>query len=205
MELVRETRWSLHYADPDMGLKLVQSKFADGSATITSEELEQEWPKWSSTEKNDFCHAINEAKLDCLPDIYRYIMKHGEVESWGAVAAWVVRRLPREETIPWIVDACLNCPIGKGEKLFQALELTEAPEALPTLRKCLDRAWQDPRILRGEGFFDEPAHDAVCCMECMLRLGDTSPDLADKYRTLSNHSIAVNRQNAINRLASFFP
>lgn len=204
MELVRETRWSLHYEDPAMGLKLVQSKFADGSVDISLEELEREWPRWDASAKGDFCHAVNEARMEHLPDIYRYIMKAGDVDCWSAIAAWVVRKLPKQETVDWLINAVQNCPVGKGEKLYQALELTGSREALPTLRKCLERIWRDPRLLRATGYFDEPAHDAVCCIECMLRLGDYSDDLGAKYSVLANHSIEVNRQNAINRLSSFF-
>ena len=41
MELVRETRWSRHYSDELLGVKVVASKFTDGSAIITLDELKE--------------------------------------------------------------------------------------------------------------------------------------------------------------------
>lgn len=205
MELVRETRWSRHYSDELLGLKLVQSKFADNSAVITLDELKEKWPQWKPDERNDFCHAINEAKIDFLPEVYRFIMAQDpDIPCWSAIAAWVVRKLPEAEFTPWLVEACLYCPPGKGEKLFQALALSKSERARSTLRKCLDRAWNDPKILRSEGYIDEAAMDATVCMECLLQMGEKSPDFADKYRVLSTHNIAVNRESAVSRLGMYF-
>ncbi len=206
MELVRETRWSRHYSDDLLGLKLVQSKFADGSATVTLEELEQAWPAWKPEEKADFCHAINEAKLDILPDIYRFIMKVDppDYESWSAIAAWVVRKLPPEEFAPWLEQACLTCPVGKGEKLMQAFALSKSPKAIETLHKCLKRAWNNPTIFVAEGYIDHAAMDAVVCMECLLQLDAATNDFGQKYQVLAGHGIAVNRESAISRLSMYF-
>jgi len=206
MELVRETRWSMHYSDELLGLKLVQSKFADGSATITMEELSEQWPTWRPEEKADFCYAINEAKLDILPDIYRYIMTVDppDYESWSAIAAWVVRKLPESEFSPWLEEACITCPVGKGEKLMQAFALSKTPKAVETLRKCLHRAWNNPQIFVAEGYIDHAAMDAVVCMECLLQMNQGSPDFAEKYQVLANHGIAVNRESAVSRLSMYF-
>ena len=206
MELVRETRWSRHYSDELLGLKLVQSKFADGAATITLEELDQQWPTWKPEEKADFCHAINEAKLDILPDIYRYIMKVDppDYESWSAIAAWVVRKLPEAKYAPWLEAACLTCPVGKGEKLLQAFALSKTPRAIETLRKCLHRAWNNPQIFVAEGYIDHAGMDAVVCMECLLQLDAGTDDFGEKYQVLANHGIAVNRESAVSRLAMYF-
>ena len=42
MQLVKETRWSRQYEMDDLQTKLFESKFADGSATISVADLEQE-------------------------------------------------------------------------------------------------------------------------------------------------------------------
>ena len=205
MELVRETRWTRHYSDELLGVKLVESKFTDGSAIITLDELKEKWSQWKPDERNDFCHAINEAKFDYLADIYRFVMaQEPDIPCWSAIAAWVVRRLPEAEYTPWLVEACLYSPPGKGEKLYQALALSKTDRARTTLRKCLDRAWNDPNILRSEGYIDDAAMDATVCLESLLQMGEKAPDFADKYRVLSAHNITVNRASAVSRLGMYF-
>ena len=204
MELVRETRWSRHFADETLGIKLVQSKFADGSADINLADLEREWPDWPAKEKVDFAHAVTESKSADLPEIYRFIMKHGDFETWAPIASWVVRKLPREEAVPFIVEACRTVEVGKGEKFYQALALSQDAQAVPVLQECLKRIWADRRLLMDTGFVDAAANDACVCIECLLQLGHRSPDLNDKYRALSNHPINLNRQAAINRLSLYF-
>lgn len=205
MELVNETRWSRHYSMEELQTKLFESKFADGSATISLEELTREWPGWSNNERMDFCQAVTQARFEHLPEILRFIMVEGNYEAWSAIANSVVKLLPAEVSVPFICNACLKAPVGKGAKFFQALAVSRAPEAIPTLHKCLDRAWADPHLLKDDSLFDWAAYDATCCLEYLLQLGDKSPKLVEKYRILIQHPHALSRQNAISRLSTFFP
>jgi hypothetical protein len=204
MELVHETRWSRHYSFEEMQTRLYQSKFADGSATISMEQLEAEWPAWRLEDKLDFCQAVTAAKFSHLPDVLRFVMQNGDFDLWSEISAWVVRLLPAQESIPFIVEKARQSPIGKGWKFFAALALSNAPEAIPTLRDCLHRIWSDPRLFAETGYFNAVANDATACLENLLLLQDRSPELTDKYNQLITHPIALNRQNAVTRLSPYF-
>jgi hypothetical protein len=83
--------------------------------------------------------------------------------------------------------------------------LSASPEALPTLRKCLERTWTDHTLFDEDVVFDWAAYDAVCLIEFLAQLGDRTPALREKYKLLAEHHNALSRQNAINRLSGFFP
>lgn len=204
MELVYETRWSRHYKDDDLQMRVVESKFADGSASISVRELAGEWEKWEPKEKHDFCQAVTQSRSDHLPDILRFIMKAGDTETWALVATAVVRNLPKGEAFSFISEACRNCPVGKGEPFYQALCFHRWPEAVPVLRECLQRTWADRRLLSEDSIYDWAAHDAVCLIEFLCQMGDRSPDLREKYKILSQHPLNNSRQNAIHRLSGYF-
>ncbi len=204
MELVYETRWSRHYKDDDLEMRVCESKFADGSASITLSELATGWQTWETKEKHDFCQAVTQARFDHLPDILRYIVKNGDFETWALIATSVVRNLPKPEALAFISDTCRTCPVGKGEPFYQALCFHRWPEAIGVLRDCLHRTWTDRRLLSDEVVYDWVAHDATCLIEFLCQLSAVSPDLREKYRVLSQHPLTNSRQNAIHRLGPYF-
>ncbi|MEW6305979.1 MAG: hypothetical protein AB1705_21090 [Verrucomicrobiota bacterium] len=205
MELTRETRWSRHYNDQELQTKFFESKLADGTAAIALDELAAEWPAWDQAARLDFCEALPPARLPHMGDILRFIMKHGNHENWSTIGATIVKTLPIEESVPFLIQACSKCPVGKGANLFKALALSAAPEAVPTLRQCLERTWGDQTLFDEDVVFDWAAYDAVCLIEFLAQLGDRSAGLREKFKLLSQHHNALSRQNAINRLSGFFP
>ncbi len=204
MELVKETRWSRHFEDPLMEMKVTESKFRDGSASISLNDLRMGWSLWSQEEQQDFSHAVTEATFDYLPDVYRFIMKHGDVDCWGAIAAWVPRKVSEEEALDWLSSIIQDVPLGKGEKFYQAMALTKSDSAKELLRRCLNEIWGEKTLLSEDEYFDNAAQDAVCCMEAMLQLGVQSADFRQKYDLLSQHPVTINRQAAIHKLSKYF-
>ena len=57
MDLYNETRWSRHYKSPDGKRGYRESKFMDGSASITLGQLQVEWPSWNASERLDFIYV----------------------------------------------------------------------------------------------------------------------------------------------------
>jgi hypothetical protein len=205
MQLVKESRWSRQYEMDDLQTKLYESKFADGSATITVNELTDEWGGWSVVERADFCQAVTQAKFPQLADILRFIMDQGDLASLEAVANSIARNLPAEEAVPFLTDICKTVPVGKGAKFYQALALIRPAFIRDTLMACLNRTWADERFLSEDEVFDHVANDAVCLIEYLVQLGQNPNTLADKYKVLARHPNNINKQTAINRLSQFFP
>jgi hypothetical protein len=60
MPLARETRFSRDYLTPESERKTAKisgttvSRFMDGSASMTAEQLRNEWPTWTRWEQMDF-------------------------------------------------------------------------------------------------------------------------------------------------------
>jgi hypothetical protein len=204
MELVYETRWSRHYKDDDLQMRVCESKFADGSASIGVADLGAQWPDWEPKERLDFCQAVTQARFPHLPDVLRFIMKEGDRECWALVATAVVRNLPKNEALPFIADASRTCPVGKGEPFFQALCFHRWPEAVPVLRECLSRTWSDRGLFSEDAVYDWVAHDATCLIEFLLQMGERSPDLKEKFNMLARHPLTNSRQNALHRLGPHF-
>lgn len=204
MELVYETRWSRHYKDDDLDMRVCESKFADGSATITLDELSSGWNAWEAKERHDFCQAVTQARFSHLTDVLRYIINKGDFETWALVATAIVRNLPKDEAFSFISKICRTCPVGKGEPFYQALCFHRWPEAVGVLRDCLNRTWADRRLLSDEVVYDWVAHDATCLIEFLCQFGEKTPDLREKFRVLAQHPLNNSRQNAIHRLGPHF-
>lgn len=204
MELVYETRWSRHYKDDDLEMRVCESKFADASASITVEELATEWDQWEPKERHDFCQAVTQARFPHLPDLLRFVIKHGDFETWALIATSIVRQLPKPEALAFIAEACRTCPVGKGEPFFQALCFHRWPEAVPVLRDALIRTWADRGLFSEDVVYDWVAHDATCLIEFLCQLGHKPADLREKYQMLSQHPLNNSKQNALHRLGPYF-
>src|SRR6058998_1960129 len=112
MKLSRETRWHREYALEEPKAFYMESKFADGSASITLAELEREWPTWSDWERIDFCQEVGSATFAHLPDILRFVMQHGKMEHWSAIATYVVAHIPADEAILFLLETSSRCELG---------------------------------------------------------------------------------------------
>src|SRR5437762_71264 len=204
MKLVRETRWHREYAMEQPDHVYQESNFADGSASITLEELEKEWPTWSDWERIDFCEEVDSPGCACMPEVLRFVMQHGDLETWSCIALQVVHCLPREEAVPFLLHACRSCPPEDASNFCQALAKTGAREAVSIIRSHLDRLWTHQGLFQSEKHINVIASSAAFAIQHLLELGDSSPDLSDKYRMLLNHPAELNRQSAQNFLSKYF-
>jgi hypothetical protein len=124
------------------------SHFSDGDATITLDELRRDWHNWPALERIDFCQSFcNSARVPERVDILRFIVAHGEHDSWSAIALSVAQELPLEESLPVLRLWCQTCEVGCGANYYQAVALTGDPEAHALLKKCFERTWQSSRLL----------------------------------------------------------
>jgi|CXWL01.1.fsa_nt_gi hypothetical protein len=204
MDLVRESRWSRKYHSKDKNQGYGESKFMDGTASITLPELQAEWKKWDRIERLDFAYNIAWADKDILPDILRFIMSNGSFEDWSGCALSISSHLPKEESIPFLTKACKECPAGKSSNLLQALAHTKAPGVLVALRECLEQLWSNDALYVGEGWNNWIAFDAACCMQYMLELGEPAEALREKYEVLKKHANEHLRSTAMGYLSKYF-
>ena len=204
MRLVKETRWHREYALEKPNEFFQESKFTDGTASITLEELQKEWPNWSEWERIDFCQEVWVGQFPHLPDVIRFVMQHGNHETWSSIAFGIVDCLPPEESIPFLVRICRDDSRGGDTNLLAALAKTGAPEARMFLRSNLERLWADERLLMQEKHSNDVAADAVYCIQHLLELGEPAFEFVEKYQVLMNHPNESNREIVRNFLAKYF-
>ena len=116
------------------------SRFMDGSASITMEELSACWDTWPYGEKLDFCNALAWMEEPPLSDVLRFVMKNGDEMLWRqAVALEIAVHLPASESVPFLLAACENSELGQGNNFFQALAHTDYENRLSVLRDRLEQ------------------------------------------------------------------
>ncbi len=204
MPLQLETRWSRYYENKQRKQGLVESKFMDGSASITLAQLEAEWATWDESERLDFCQSVCCVDATVLSGLLRYIMAHGDFVSWSACALSIAACLPADESVPFLTKACNEAPAGKAANFYQALAHTKAPEARPILNAALDRLWHRDDLLHINGVVNDTASDAMWCIKHLIELGEPVSNLRTKYETLSKHPNENNRRFVSWHLAKLF-
>src|SRR5688572_793689 len=109
-DVIHESRWSRLYAKASKPKhQYGESRFMDGSAMITLDELKRDWHKWPENEQIDFCQSFVWAKIPERNDILRFIVANGNHHAWAAVALQVATDLPAHESIPALRAWCELC------------------------------------------------------------------------------------------------
>lgn len=203
MLLKSEGRFARHY-ESEAGSTSI-SRFQDGSASISLEQLRGEWSSWSSSERIEFCNACRglSEQLD-FPDMLRFIMGEFEPISWASIAQLVSRHLPRQEAFDSLV-AALGRLEGHTANVTQAIALTKHPNAVSVLGAHLTQLWQHPELWKDASFMNWHAFDAICCINHLLDLGVSAEEFDEKVRSLSNHPCARNRETCLSYLHAHFP
>jgi hypothetical protein len=187
-DIIRETRWSRVYAKPDKPrYRYIESRFRDGTASITLDELQRDWHKWPEDEKIDFCRSLVWAQVPDRKDILRYLIDHGDHCTWAAIALLVALELPSHESIPALKRWCESCDVGRGANYYQAIAQTGDPEAHDILTSCFHRIWNSDGLMDNADFGNWVAYDAICCVEYLLELNEAPEPFRTVFETLKSH------------------
>lgn len=186
-QLAVETRWSRQYHNSDGSIALHDSRFRDGSTTITARQVAIEWPKWPDHEKLDFCNALPHYKGRDLAKILRFLMRNGEQIYWQAVAQSIGTKLPTNEAVDFLHQTIQRTEPGQWANYFQALWLTRSANARQILSECLDRIWESEELMTADSFCNFVTFDAIWCIDSLLRLGEEPAVLAERYNVLLGH------------------
>jgi hypothetical protein len=201
----KETSFSRHYSSEDKGSFYVISKFMDGSSTITNEQLRGRWRNWSEQDRLDFCQSCSwlGAQSD-YPDMLRFIMEHGNVSDWSALALSVANHLPQEESYRALVVALSKGMDNCTSNITQAIAETGHPEAAVTISHVLDKIWFHPDLWNEEPSHNGRAIDAICCVDHLLELCVSSSSLENKVRQLSLHKSSFVRNYCRETLSQYY-
>jgi hypothetical protein len=205
MPLVSESRWLRHFAAEGQKVTFVLSRFMDGSAAITFEELTREWPAWNRKERNHFCLACSYLRgQPDFPDMLRFIMQHGGPDDWSGVACNVASCLPPDEAFRLLAHALHNTGLSRGCNISQGISRINHPGAAPLLREYLGALWSSPSLWDNHEFVNWTAYSATCTIEHLISLGDAPKDFTEHVRRLAQHICVRNRESCRPRLGKFF-
>jgi hypothetical protein len=164
------------------------SRFMDGSASMSAEQLQREWPTWTECQREDFCQAsVWLYKQPDYADMLRFIMQHGGPKENSAIAGSIATTLPCEEAYVFLLGALRAAKIGKSSNVVLGIAATKHPNAEATLRQQLQILWNDPTLWNNDSFLNWVAHDAEKCIQCLIELGASPADFDEKIRQLSQH------------------
>lgn len=204
LTLNRESRWSRTWLSPDGSFAYTESRFMDGSARITLDELEVAWASWTDLEKLDFCQNFGWVRGALLAKLARFVMNRGDSPTWSACALVIANAVPSEEAKNFFVRACESALPGHLANLMRSLVLVTRAAAIPVLHDCLRRI-ESSLDCRDERDATRIGIDAVCCLKELLDLGDDP----QKYRVLRDalvsHRSPHVRTFASGRLHRYYP
>lgn len=202
MVLYHESRFSRNYRTPESEMKTAKcggttiSRFWDGSASMTVEQLRREWPTLTNWERIDFCQScVWLHKQVDFPEMLRFIMQHGGPDDWSAIAGLIATDLPAEEAFHFLVSALGAKDAGICSNIIQAVATTKHPDAESTLRQHLLAVWDNPTLWTDDSFLNWVAKDAEACIQHLIDLGASPADFEEQVRRLSEHVCKGNRDS----------
>jgi hypothetical protein len=205
MTLASETRWSRLYRSADGRFERFESRFSDGTATVTLAELQADWPHWNEDERLDFCHSfVCTVDVSDREEILRFLVQDSEPAVRMTIALSVAKYLPPQEAVQVLKEWCQTGEPGRCANYFQALALTKDPGALDFLRDCFQRVWKCEGIMESSTFQNWIALDAMWCIRHLLELGEDVCALRSAYETLKNHACAGTRDQTRRWLSQHF-
>jgi len=205
MPLSLETRFTRSYSSVDDKTGFWVSRFMDGSASMTADELRRHWSHWTSEERVDFCQScVWLHKQADYSEMLRCVMHHGAPDQWSAVAVNVASDLPREEAFDFLLDALGAIGSGICSNIIQGIAITKHPEAEATLRDRLRIIWANPKLWDDDDFLNWVASDATCCIQYLIELGAPPADFEEQARRLSEHHCEGNRDSCRRWLSQYY-
>jgi hypothetical protein len=199
--LAYETRFKRHYIIEKPGgvSHFDVSRFLDGGASITLDQLKNEWTTWPDADRADFCASMNELELIGQKDyaqIVRFLLEHATCDILGGV----VLRLPvrhtfsPDETFDLLVRVLQRATPGHAADVVRALALTQHANAEAMIRERLALVAADPATWDDANHYNGLASDAAYCIVNLFKLGVPTVELEDVVRQLCAHKCRRSRE-----------
>lgn len=189
-QLIRETRWNRMFRSFSCNTQTTISRFHDGSASITPEELETEWMMWNDGERWDFCNAIAWLPAEGRERICRFLACHATLDNLHNNVLTISTHLPATESVPWLIRCLAQRPPGTASNFLQALAHTKAPEAGPHIRLRLDECFAHPDFAKDDPFLNWIAAESLNAIKDLIELGYSPSDFREQALKLANHICA---------------
>jgi hypothetical protein len=204
-----ETQFSRHYSssDPNKPCAAHVSRYMDGSASMTLEQLQREWLIWTGHERQDFCQsAVWLYKQADYSDLLRFIAGRGDRGQWvSSISVLIGTSLPSGEAFPFLVRALEAQDEGRCANILQGIALTKHPGAKAVFQRHLQVVWNKPSLWNDDSFYNWVASEAELCIEYLIELGASPRDFEDQVRRLSEHVCKKNREHCRRTFSKYYP
>ena len=203
-DLTKETDWSRTFSKQDGSGTYHQSKFVEGEAKIKLNELVKEWPRWSETERHDFCSAFSRGDLRNSGDIFRFLAADTTDLIRSTIALAVAVSLDSNEAYPILKKWASDALIGNRANYIQAISLTRHPEALHSLNQEFHELCTHPQLMDDSDWYNDIAMDLVWCIQHLLEHGTPHAEIQQVYSKLKTHPCQKIRDQVERLLAKSF-
>jgi hypothetical protein len=210
--LAYETRFKRHYVErkPNVESHTDISRFPDGTASITLQQLKREWSTWRDADRADFCdsmHDLENIGQQDYAEIVRFLLGHAEVDILGPVVLGLPVRqtFPPDETFHLLIGVLQRSSPGHAADVIRALGLTKHAEAEAAIRRHLAAIVVNPATWADADFFNETAQDLAYCILSLVKLGVPTADFDQIVRRLSQHACERNRKWCRRNFAKHYP
>jgi hypothetical protein len=203
LPLVRETRWSREFGDPQS--VLVISRLMDGSAQLSAAELRAESSTWSPAERLDYSRSCCWSKGEPdFADQLRFIIANGSAAEWSAVALSFAGVVPTDEGFGTLNSLLDQIPPGERANILQAITRTGHPSALGVMLEEVQALLALPRVWDDDPFLNWLAHDLACAIANAVSLGAEPAQFSSAVARLATHPCQGNVDAARMRLSGAF-
>ncbi|MDB6066885.1 MAG: hypothetical protein JWR26_3093 [Pedosphaera sp.] len=203
--LSRERRFWRSYHSEERKSTVEVSRFMDGSASMTAEELAREWPTWAEQQRVDFCQSCDWLhEQSDYPEMLRFIMQNGGLRDWSGMAMAIASRLPCDEAFDFLLAALRDSEIGHSSNFTQAIGITKHPEAEATMRRQLEMIWAHGGLWDDDPSINRAAFDATTCITHLIEIGAPASDFEAQVRRLLQHVCLRNRDICRNFLSKYY-
>lgn len=203
-DIIGETEWSRTFSKQDGSGTFHQSKFLDGDARITLDELTGHWPLWSESERLDFCSSFSRSKIQDARDIFRFLATDTTEPIRSTIALGVAYSLDSEEAFGILETWAADAPIGHRSNYIQAIMITEHPSALVSLVSEFDELGSHPQLMDDADWCNDIALDLTWCIQHLVKLDMPTADLRPTYAKLKTHPCKRNRDHVDRWLGQSF-
>jgi hypothetical protein len=210
--LAYESRFTRHYLEikSDVGCHTGVSRFLDGTASITLQQLKEEWSGWNDADRADFCASMPDLQnigQEDFAQIVRFLLDNADVNILGQVVLGLPRwqTFPPDETFRLLIEVLQRSSQGRTADVIRALGLTKHPEAEATIRRHLAGIVADPNTWVDADFFNNRAQDLAFCILSLVKLGAPPVDFVEIVRRLTEHACDRNREWCRRNFAKHYP
>ena len=185
-DVAYESRWYHTAVDPS-GTITLRSVFADGSQTITVDQLNKEWPNWSHGDRIDFSASFSDSavRINNADEILRFLLANGDSQTNSNIAINVAEMLPAYEAFALLSEWCTTCEVGNRASYFHAIGYVDDERKQEVLGQCLDQISTHPSLFDKTESGYGVAIEATYFAEAMLRCGVKIDKATQLIRALS--------------------